>query len=141
MASKRIYVEHLKGIGLFSELSGKELEKVAMAGTEVHVADGTIVMKEGDVGHSAVIVLKGSAVVRRNGRKLRDIGPGEIAGEMALLDDAPRSATVQCTSDCSLLEITGGQFRAVMADVPTISRKVLATLAGRIRDLDRATFG
>ena len=141
MASKRVYVDHLRSARLFAGLTEKELQKVAAAGTEVHVPAGTVVMTEGSSGRSALVVLKGTMAVRRNGRKVRELSTGDIAGEMALLDDQPRSATVECITDCSVLEISGSQFKAVIDDVPTIGRKVLATLAARIRDLDRATFG
>ncbi len=141
MASKRVYVDHLQGIPLFAGLTQKELQRVAAAGTEVHVPAGTVVMREGEHGRSALIVLSGTMAVRRNGRKMREFTTGDMAGEMALLDDQPRSATVECITDCAVLEISGGQFKAVIDDVPAIGRKVLATLAARIRDLDRATFG
>lgn len=141
MAKRSVYVDHLRGNSLFAELTRKELERVASAGTEIDLRAGTTVMAEGQPGRSAMVVLSGSMVVRRNGRKLRDVQEGEIIGEMSLLDDLPRSATVECSTDCSVLEIIGGQFRAVVDDVPAIRNKLLATLATRVRDLDRRNLG
>jgi CRP-like cAMP-binding protein len=126
---------------MFADLTKKELEKVAGAGTEVHVPGGTTVMTQGAVGHSALVLLSGSMVVRRNGRKVQELAAGDIVGEMALFDDQPRSATVECLTDCAVLEITAGQLRAVMTDVPAITHKVLGTLAARVRDLDRDVIG
>lgn len=86
-------------------------------------------------------MLKGTFVVRRNGRKVAELNAGDIAGELALLDDGPRSATVECISDGSVLVIGRGQFRAVLDDIPTLTHKLLAAMAGRIRNLDQSVLG
>jgi CRP/FNR family transcriptional regulator, cyclic AMP receptor protein len=69
------------------------------------------------------------------------VGPGAMVGELSLLDHGPRTATVTTNSACTLLVIDQRHFAAVLADVPTLSRKLLASLASRIRDLDRTMFG
>ncbi|HUC34039.1 MAG TPA: cyclic nucleotide-binding domain-containing protein [Ilumatobacteraceae bacterium] len=138
MARNHVYVEHLRGVALFSGLTKKELERVAMAGSEVELHAGNVVMQEGQPGRTALVILKGTLVARRNGRKVRDLGPGEIVGELALIDDQPRSATVETVTDALVLEITGGQFRLVLDEVPSIRIKLLAALASRVRELDRA---
>jgi CRP-like cAMP-binding protein len=138
MARNHVYVDHLRGIPLFTGLTKKELERVAMAGTDVELHAGTVVMKEGQPGRTALVIIKGTLVAKRNGRKVRDLGPGEIVGELALIDDQPRSATVEAVTDAEVLEITGGQFRLVLDEVPAIRLKLLATLASRVRELDRA---
>lgn len=140
MARNSVFVEHLRGIDLFAGLTKKDLERVAAAGTQVNVPSGTAVMKEGQIGHTALVLLKGSMDVRRNGRKVRDVSIGAILGEMALIDDQPRSATVTCTSDCEVFEIIGGQFRDVIDNVPTVRDHLLAAMAGRVRELDSRTL-
>ncbi len=141
MASRGVYIEHLRRVVLFAGLSKKELERIAAAGSEVDVATGKIVMEQGHSGGDAFVVLKGTFVVRRNGRKLAELTAGDIFGELALLDDGPRSATVECVSDGSVLAISHGQFRAVLDDIPVLSHKLLAAMAGRIRNLDRTVLG
>ena len=141
MTSRGVYIEHLRRVVLFAGLSKKALERIAMAGSEVDVKAGKVVMEQGNSGREAFVVLKGTFVVRRNGRKLAELTPGDIFGELALLDDGPRSATVECSSDGSVLVIGRGQFKAVLDDIPTLSHKLLATLAGRIRNLDRTVLG
>ena len=141
MASRGVYIEHLRRVALFAGLSKKELERIAIVGSEVDVVAGRVVMEQGHSGSEAFVVLKGTFVVRRNGRKLAELASGDIFGELALLDDGPRSATVECTSDGSILVISRGQFRAVLIDIPALSHKLLATLAGRIRNLDRTVLG
>jgi len=141
MASRGVYIEHLRRVALFAGLSKKELERIASVGSEVDVAAGKVVMEQGHSGSDAFVVLKGTFVVRRNGRKLAELTSGDIFGELALLDDGPRSATVECTGDGSILVISRGQFRAVLTDIPVLSHKLLATMAGRIRNLDRTVLG
>lgn len=134
MARKGIYLDHFKGVSLFQGLNDKELRKVANAGTQIDAPAGTTLIKEGQRGHSAFVLLTGTLVVRQNGRKLREVQPGGVLGEMSLLDDSPRSATVECATDCSVFEINSGQFHAVLDEVPVIRRKVMAALAARVRE-------
>ena len=141
MASRGVYVEHLQRVALFSGLTKKELGLVAAAGTEVDVAAGTVIMEQGHRGVDAFVILKGTFVVRRNGRKVAQLSAGDIVGELALLDDGLRSATVECTGGGSVLAIGRGQFRALFDDLPKLSHKLLEAMAGRIRNLDRTVLG
>ena len=71
------------------------------------------------------------------GRKSRMLGPGDCFGEMALLNRAPRSATVTAETDLHLLVLSSREFSALLDDVPAVARKVLATLADRVREDER----
>lgn len=141
MASRSVYVEHLRNVSLFSGLSKKDLELVAGAGAEVSVAEGAVILEQGGGGRSAYVILSGEFVVRRNGRKVATLGPGAIVGELALVDDQPRSATVVCTVPARVLEVTSGQFRAVLDEVPALAHKLMSALAGRVRNLDTSLLG
>lgn len=141
MAGRGVYIEHLRRVGLFAGLTKKELERVASAGSQVDVPAGTILMEQGHSGADAFVVLDGRFQVRRNGRKVSVLSTGDIAGELALLDDGPRSATVVCIEDGSVLVISHGDFRAVLDDIPTLAHKLLASMAGRIRNLDTGLLG
>ena len=74
-------------------------------------------------------------------RKIATLGRGSVVGELSLLDHGPRTATVVCDTDCTLLVIDQRRFLGVIDDVPSISHKLLASLATRIRDLDRQYYG
>ncbi|MDO8361756.1 MAG: cyclic nucleotide-binding domain-containing protein [Actinomycetota bacterium] len=141
MTSRRVYVEHLRNSAAFGGFTRKELERVASVGIEADLPAGTVLMHQGHTGHDAFIVLDGEVLVRRNGRRVATLGAGDIVGELALLDDGPRSATVECLSDCKLLLFTNREFTAVLDDVPALSRKLLASLANRLRTLDSALMG
>jgi CRP/FNR family cyclic AMP-dependent transcriptional regulator len=141
MASKKSYLESLRRVSLFSSCSNKDLEKIAKAGDEVTMAAGSLVVDQGQTGREAFVILKGSATVRRNGKKVATLGPGSVVGELSLLDHGPRTASVVADTDCVMLVISQRQFLGVLDSIPALSHKMLATLAGRIRELDRQYFG
>lgn len=141
MASKRAHVEHLRSIPLFSSCSQKELEKIAKAGDEVTMPAGSLIVDQGQMGREAFVILDGSVTVKRNGKKITSMGAGSIVGELSLLDHGPRTATVTCETDCTFLLLSQRTFLGVVDDVPALSHKLLASLATRIRDLDRQYFG
>lgn len=141
MASKKTYLESLSKVSLFSSCSNKDLEKIAKAGDEVVISAGTMVVDQGQTGREAFVLLKGSATVRRNGKKVATVGPGAVIGELSLLDHGPRTATVTADTDCTMLVISQRQFLGVIDAIPALAHKLLATLAGRIRELDRQYYG
>jgi CRP-like cAMP-binding protein len=102
---------------------------------------GSVIVDQGQTGREAFVVLSGTISVKRNGRKINTAGPGAVVGELSLLDHGPRTATAVCETDCELLVIDQRHFRAVLEDVPTLALKMLSSLAGRIRDLDRQYYG
>lgn len=141
MASKRAHAEHLRSVPLFSSCSQKELDKIAKAGDEVRMPAGSLIVDQGQTGREAFVLLEGSVTVKRNGKKITTMGPGSIVGELSLLDHGPRTATVTCETDCVFLLLSQRTFLGVVDDVPALSHKLLASLASRIRDLDRQYYG
>ncbi|MEI8237956.1 MAG: cyclic nucleotide-binding domain-containing protein [Actinomycetota bacterium] len=141
MATKKAHLEHLRNVNLFQGCSTKELERIAKASDEITMPAGALIVDQGQTGREAFIVLEGTVTVKRNGKKLGSYGPGTIIGELSLLDHGPRTATVTCDTDCELLLLDQRHFMGVLDTVPAIAHKLLATLSGRIRDLDRQNFG
>ncbi len=141
MASKKASLVHLRNVPLFSSCSTKDLEKIAKAGDEVEMPAGRLIVDQGQTGREAFIVLEGTVNVVRNGKKVANLGAGTVVGELSLLDHGPRTATVVCETDCTLMLITQRHFLAVVDDVPALAHKLLASLAGRIRELDRQYYG
>ncbi len=141
MATKKAHLEHLRNVSLFQACSTKDLEKIAKASDEIMMPAGSLIVDQGQTGREAFIVLAGTVLVKRNGKKVGSFGPGTVVGELSLLDHGPRTATVICETDCTLLLLDQRHFVGVIDDVPALAHKVLATLAGRIRDLDRQYFG
>ena len=141
MASKKAYVDHLKSVPLFAACTRKELELIARSGDEIKMTAGTVLVDQGQTGHEAFVVVDGTVTVKRNGRKIATLGAGAIVGELSLLDHGPRTARAECETDCTLFVISQRHFLAVLDEVPALAHKLLAALAGRIRELDRAYYG
>src|SRR5918995_4030330 len=134
MASKKAYVDHLRNVSLFAGCTRKELERIARSGDEITMTAGSLVVDQGQTGREAFVVLDGTVAVKRNGRKVATLGPGAIVGELSLLDHGPRTARAECETDCTLFVMSQRHFLAVVDEVPSLAHKMLAALAGRIRD-------
>ena len=141
MASKKQHLESLRNVALFSSCSTKDLEKIAKAGDEVTLPAGTLVVDQGQTGREAYVILNGSATVKRNGKKVATLSGGSVVGELSLLDHGPRTASVIADTELEVLVISQRQFLAVIDAIPALAHKLLATLAIRIRELDRQYFG
>ena len=140
MASKQ-HLETLQSIPLFSGLNKKEIEKVAKASDEIRMTAGTMIIDQGQTGREAFVIVEGEVEIKRNNRKVAKLGPGNVVGELSLLDHGPRTATATCSTDCTLLVVDQRRFLGVLDAVPALSHKLLAALATRIRELDRQNFG
>ena len=141
MARRETYLDHLSSVPLFSACSRRELGKLAKAGDELHAKDGQVLINQGDAGREAFVVIEGTAAVKRGNRKVASLGPGDCVGELALLDHGPRTATVMADGDMTLFVLGARQFAGVLEDVPSLSRKVMAALAARVRELDSKIYG
>lgn len=126
----------LSKIWLFSTCSTRELRTVRRALEEVTVAAGRVLTEEGTIGREFFFIVEGQATVRRGNRKLATLGPGDYFGELALLDRKPRSATVIADTEMRLLVLGQRQFNGLLDAVPALSRKLLAAMAGRLREAD-----
>jgi len=126
----------LSDIWLFSTVSSRDLKTIRRATEEVTVPAGRVLVEEGTIGREFFIIVDGKASVRRNGRKIATLGPGQYFGELALLDRRPRSATVVAETEMQLLVLGQRQFNGVLDAVPALSRKLLAAMAARVRESD-----
>lgn len=103
---------------------------------EVTAPAGTVLCQEGAVGREFFFIVDGQASVRRGGRKIATLGPGDYFGELALLDRKPRSATVTADSDMVLLTMSQREFTGLLEEVPPLGRKLLAAMSERLREAD-----
>jgi len=126
----------LKAIPIFSELSKKELRSVSRLMTEIAVKEGRTLTREGEVGREFMIILDGTAVVRRNGRKVATLGPGDFLGELAVLSGAPRTADVTATSDMTLETLNRREFMSLLDESAAIAKKVLMGAVMRLHELE-----
>ena len=131
-------LDRLSQIQLFSECSNRELSRVAGVAEEIEVPAGRVLIRQGDLGKEAFVIHEGRAKAAIRGKGSAKLQPGDCFGEMALLHSAPRSATVTAETDMQLFVIGSREFSALIEDVPAIGRRVLAALAERVRDAERA---
>lgn len=131
----------LKGVPMFSGLSKKELIAVSRATEQLEYGAGEVLARQDSVGNEAYVVVDGSITVRRNGRRVATLGPGDVAGEMALLDDEPRSADLVAAEDSVILYISRREFGGLLEANTKLMGKVLRTLAQRLREADRNLYG
>lgn len=129
-------IELLKTVPLFANLDESELIEIGRHADEVPVAEGQTLVAQDAAGTSFYVIIDGAADVIRDGQKLAELTSGDFLGEMALLEDLPRSATVVTTAPSRVLEMHRRDFSAVLDDAPHLARKMLATMAHRLRYAD-----
>jgi len=123
----------LRESSLFMGLSGEELYPVAEIAEGRILGLGEVVIREGDPGDALFVVASGKLDVVKGAAKLRELGAGAVFGELALLDGAPRAATVIAASDAQLLRIPRAEFEALLDESPELARGVIRTLIGHLR--------
>ncbi|CAN5722563.1 N/A [soil metagenome] len=134
------YLDHLAAVPLFAACSKRDLQKIGRASDEIDVKPGRVLIDQGQTGREAFVILEGTALVRRNGRKVTTLGAGDYFGELALLDRGPRTATVEAETPMRVLVLGQREFAGVLDEVPGLAHKLMASLARRIRDLDAKMF-
>ncbi len=122
----------LKNVPLFAGCSKSELQKIASLADELDLGDGATLIREGERGREFIVIADGTVRVTRNGKMLRELGAGDFIGEIALVADVPRTATVTATSPVRLLVVTDRAFRGLLEQMPSIAKKVLQSLGERL---------
>ena len=125
-------VELIKQVPLFSGCSKHELEEIAHIADEIDLSEGKEMTREGSRGREFFVLLEGDADVTKDGQSINKLGAGDFFGEIALVSDTPRTATVTATSPVRALVITDRSFRHLLDESPEIQRKVLVALAERL---------
>jgi CRP-like cAMP-binding protein len=143
-------IEQLKSIDLFAGLKPQALELIANVATEETHATGTRIFQHGDIGDKLYLILEGKVRISRDvpgmgEEALAVLGPGQVFGEMALLDEAPRSADARVHERCRLLAIAKDGFDDLLFLNKELAYEVLWSivrmLVGRLRDTtDKLTF-
>jgi CRP/FNR family transcriptional regulator, cyclic AMP receptor protein len=123
----------IKGVPLFSHCSGRELAAIAAEADELTLPDGKELTHQGERGREFMVIVDGSARVTKNGRKINELKAGDFLGEIALLSDVPRTATVTTTSETTVLVLTDRAFKRVADKIPSVHRSLLAALSDRLQ--------
>ena len=126
----------LAKVPLFNGLSKKQLRMISSLATRLEEPAGTELTKEGRVGYEFIIVLDGEIEIRKGDRVLATRGPGSYVGEIALLDNRPRTATVLAKTPVVIEVIGRHEFRSLLADAPELQSEIMNTMAQRLAELE-----
>jgi CRP/FNR family cyclic AMP-dependent transcriptional regulator len=110
----------LKRIPVFSDLDDDALEQVAALAAEVSVPSGKELVREGDYSYDVLAIEEGTASVERGGEKIAELGPGDVIGEMGVLERSQRNATVVATSSMLLVTLTSWDIRKLRKSAPAV---------------------
>ena len=125
-------VESLRRAPLFAELSKRELESLAKGTEDLEVDAGKVLCREGEPAMEFFVIIDGEVEVTRDGRPIRTLRSGDFFGEIALLEDLPRTATVTATTPLRFFVLTRQSFWGLVDRSPEVERKLLRTLARRL---------
>lgn len=133
-------VDHLRDIRLFAGCDDRQLADITRHSSEVQAAAGAVLCRQGALGREAFVVVDGTLAVEVDGVEVAWVGPGDLCGEMALLEDGRRTATVRAVTPARLVVLDVKEFHHIVEAIPTVGRRVMAELARRLRQAD-AAFG
>ena len=133
-------IDFLKRVAMFEDLDNRSLEAIANAAVEQRYEPGQEIVRQGDTGVGAFIIRSGKVeiVQNRDGKeeKIATLGPGDVFGEMALLDEFPRSASVRASEPTTALGIQRWHFRGILESHPQLALALLPILTRRIRSAE-----
>ena len=117
----------------FAELSRGELMELAKATEDMEVEEGRALTREGESGREFFVIIEGEVAVTKDGSEIRKMGPGDFFGEIALIEDTPRTATVTAATPLRFFVLTRQSFRSLLAHQPELEQKVNEALEERLR--------
>jgi ATP-binding cassette subfamily B protein len=124
-------VRLISQVPLFQACSLPELTRVAAIMQQLDEPEGKALIRQGEPGRDFFVLAEGTAEVRKGNRRVATLGPGDFAGEIALLTNAPRTATIRTTSPVTVLRVTSKGFAELLKTSPSIQRKIQKALADR----------
>ena len=128
----------LKDMPLFAGLSKKERRALAPRADEVELEEGRKIVREGEWAYEFFAIEEGTAEVRRGDQLLAELGPGDFFGEMGLMEDTRRNATVVATAPLKVVVMTAQAFRQTARELPEVAAKIRAAIEERGRHLEVA---
>jgi CRP-like cAMP-binding protein len=130
---KAAEIELLRTAPVFSWCSREELDVLAAEADEVSVDEGTTLIRQGEPGHELIVLVDGSAEVRKNGRRISRLFGGDFVGEISLFTDAAPTATVTTTSRSRLLLLSERGFRRAVEQMPSVRASILQAVSERLQ--------
>ena len=132
-------IDLIASVPLFGACGGPDLQRIAQLLDEVDLPADRVFVRQGDPGREMFSIASGRVVIERDGKVISERGPGAVIGEMALLSEGPRTATVRTLEPTRVFVAAHREFHSLMEAHPTIRMRVLEGLADKIRGLDEAS--
>ena len=126
-------VDVLRKVPLFADLDDEDLARLANQMKERRFSEGSPMTSEGTGGAGFFVITEGSATVSVGGEARATLGPGDYFGEIALIDEGTRSATITAATDVTAYGMTSWEFKPFVEDHPQVAWALLKTLAQRLR--------
>jgi CRP-like cAMP-binding protein len=126
----------VKQVPLFSGFNRRECKALAAQADEVDLEEGYTLVREGDWAYEFFAIEEGTVEVRRGEQLLAELGPGDFFGEMGLMADTRRNATVKATSPLKVVVMTAQNFRHTAREHPDMAAKIRAAIEERCRALE-----
>lgn len=136
MTTKHSTKTVLGEIDMFKGLSKKELDLVSKLMSAIRIKAGKEFIKEGASGREAFIIVDGTASVWRHGKLIASVGPGAVIGEMAVIADSPRTASVKAETDMIVEVLNRREFLQLLDETPALTRKLLTATITRLQQLE-----
>ena len=134
-------LDHLAAIPLFGGCTKDELQLISQKAERVTFSPGQVLTKQGSLGYEFFVITEGEAEVSRDGTVVATLGPGQYAGELALLDREPRNATVTAITDMKVILLGYQEFWSVLSAAPGLDKKLLIKMAKRLRNAESPKVG
>jgi CRP/FNR family transcriptional regulator, cyclic AMP receptor protein len=128
--------ETLARVPLFSGVKDKDLKRLGKRMQERSFNEGEVITTQGESGLGFFVIEDGNATVSRDEQVVRNLGPGDFFGEVALIDEGPRSATVVATTNLRCRGMTAWEFKPFVEEHPDVAWSLLQTLVGRLREAE-----
>ncbi|TML60785.1 MAG: cyclic nucleotide-binding domain-containing protein [Actinobacteria bacterium] len=136
MRTQKGQITLLSTVPLFEALNDRELELLSRRVRRLHAEPGDILVLEGQRGREFFVILSGQAAVMHDDDTVATLRTGDWFGELALLANAPRNATVAALTPMELFVLDDSEFSALLRELPQLARKLLAGMARRVRQAD-----
>jgi CRP/FNR family transcriptional regulator, cyclic AMP receptor protein len=123
----------LRSVPLFESLSSDQRRAIAPHADEIEVPEGTELVRQGEFAYEFFLIEDGTAEVTRDGERIAELGPGDFLGEMGIVGQAVRNATVVTTSPARVIVMTGQALRSMATTNPEVAERITAVVEERCR--------
>jgi CRP/FNR family cyclic AMP-dependent transcriptional regulator len=126
------YLKHLAAVPLFSRCTKQQLQEIGQVADELTVPAGRVLTRQGDFGFELFVIIEGTAAVSRDGRQVATVGRGGVVGELAVIAQTPRNATVTAETELDVLVLTASGLSQLLDDIPGLAKHLLYEIAVRM---------